>query len=221
MKERKMYELKMMPQIAAASNSNMYSDSNAVGNIGCNENNSSSDAAGNGSDSSNSSNSNGAQTSGANTSSETGELPKYSPEDIQATIARIFGRKPAELDEVDDSSQTPILRPAAESDAAVDSLPLSIPSPAVESNAVNDSSQLLTLYKQDQESLVTLDSIKATLEKFGKCQSDLAVSLGVSRFYVSKLLHGAKPLTVDLQRRCVRVFESWGACSIDDHRVAS
>ena len=47
------------------------------------------------------------------------------------------------------------------------------------------------------------------LEQTGKSQTELAEAIGVSRFYISKILAGKKPFTMDLQARVKTVLDQW------------
>jgi len=56
---------------------------------------------------------------------------------------------------------------------------------------------------------LTGKELKQELERLGKTQTDLAEALGVSRAYVSQIIKGTKPFTLEKQQRCRQILESW------------
>jgi len=56
---------------------------------------------------------------------------------------------------------------------------------------------------------LTAQDVKDALDKTKKTQKELAKALGISRFYVSMILTGARPFTPELQRKCLHVFADW------------
>jgi antitoxin component HigA of HigAB toxin-antitoxin module len=58
--------------------------------------------------------------------------------------------------------------------------------------------------------ILTVDDMRLALEQTGKTQTELAEAIGVSRFYVSKILAGKKPFTTELQSRVKAVLADWG-----------
>ena len=55
----------------------------------------------------------------------------------------------------------------------------------------------------------TGEELKRELDRLGKTQTELAETLGVTRAYVSQVIRGKKPFTVDLQARCREILASW------------
>jgi hypothetical protein len=136
----------------------------------------------------------------------TGELPIPSPDKITEITNRILMRRQEQMLEQKSPPQTlgaalePTRKAPFSDDAAATCL---------KQTQLTDSS-LFSLDQQDTPD-ISIEQIKLALVARQKSQTDLAIALGVTRFYVSKLFHGAKPLTPNLKRRCALVLSSWCA----------
>lgn len=60
------------------------------------------------------------------------------------------------------------------------------------------------------DNVLTIQELRDALARSNKTQTALADALDLSRFYVSKILSGAKPFTPELQAKCRQVLADWG-----------
>lgn len=62
---------------------------------------------------------------------------------------------------------------------------------------------------------LTIQELRDGLERLNKTQTELADALGVTRFYVSKILSGSKPFTPELQSKSRQVLAAWNVDASD------
>jgi hypothetical protein len=82
-----------------------------------------------------------------------------------------------------------------------------LPEPELEES--DDCETIEEITSPDAPSILSVEDLKAALEASGKTQTELGDAIGVSRYYISKILAGKRPLTMDLQLRLKAVIDGW------------